>query len=291
MHRPGRNDPCPCGSGRKYKKCCLPREEAERPRTPPPGESSEERFIAELRPDVDKAVDHAMQRLERGEGNRVEPEIAQLLKRHPDYHQTNYAMGVYQAIVTKDPAAAMHFLQKAVSIFPPFAEAHFNLGMAARQAFDISKAVEAFRAAERYAQDDEIAGMARKELQWLERTVLDTTSCRSLDAYLANGRLFDRAFVCLNNRQFDEAAELFQRVLSEHPKHVQSHGNLALAYAGLGRRADALACFDRALELDPGYEPAILNRRITEQMREGEPFVAGGMEQVEYYADRLRANG
>jgi uncharacterized protein len=21
--RPGRNDPCPCGSGKKYKKCCL----------------------------------------------------------------------------------------------------------------------------------------------------------------------------------------------------------------------------------------------------------------------------
>ena len=26
----GRNDPCPCGSGKKYKKCCLPKEEAER---------------------------------------------------------------------------------------------------------------------------------------------------------------------------------------------------------------------------------------------------------------------
>jgi len=23
----GRNDPCPCGSGLKYKKCCLPKEE------------------------------------------------------------------------------------------------------------------------------------------------------------------------------------------------------------------------------------------------------------------------
>jgi preprotein translocase subunit SecA len=22
----GRNDPCPCGSGQKYKKCCLPKE-------------------------------------------------------------------------------------------------------------------------------------------------------------------------------------------------------------------------------------------------------------------------
>jgi SEC-C motif len=22
MNKPGRNDPCPCGSGKKYKKCC-----------------------------------------------------------------------------------------------------------------------------------------------------------------------------------------------------------------------------------------------------------------------------
>jgi tetratricopeptide (TPR) repeat protein len=28
MARPGRNDPCPCGSGKKYKKCCLPKDEA-----------------------------------------------------------------------------------------------------------------------------------------------------------------------------------------------------------------------------------------------------------------------
>jgi hypothetical protein len=26
MERAGRNEPCPCGSGRKYKKCCLPQE-------------------------------------------------------------------------------------------------------------------------------------------------------------------------------------------------------------------------------------------------------------------------
>ena len=34
MAKIGRNAPCPCGSGKKYKKCCLPRqeEEAARPR-------------------------------------------------------------------------------------------------------------------------------------------------------------------------------------------------------------------------------------------------------------------
>jgi len=25
--KPGRNDPCPCGSGKKYKKCCLGNDE------------------------------------------------------------------------------------------------------------------------------------------------------------------------------------------------------------------------------------------------------------------------
>jgi tetratricopeptide (TPR) repeat protein len=28
MAKPGRNDPCPCGSGNKYKKCCLSKDEA-----------------------------------------------------------------------------------------------------------------------------------------------------------------------------------------------------------------------------------------------------------------------
>ena len=26
--RPGRNEPCPCGSGKKYKQCCLAKDEA-----------------------------------------------------------------------------------------------------------------------------------------------------------------------------------------------------------------------------------------------------------------------
>jgi len=28
MDKTGRNDPCPCGSGKKYKKCCLPKHQA-----------------------------------------------------------------------------------------------------------------------------------------------------------------------------------------------------------------------------------------------------------------------
>ena len=284
MSKPGRNDPCPCGSGKKYKKCCQPLEEAARAAAPP----AEEPFFTELRPDLDEEVDHALQRLEQGEGERVESEITELLEQNPDYHLTNYAMGVYLAMVEKAPAAAIPFFEKAVAILPPFAEAHFNLANAARQTLDIPKAIAAFRAAVRYSLDDGIGDLARKELQKLEEILLKATPFPSLDAYLANSRIFDRAFECLNRRDFAQAAELFQRVLSDNPRHVQSYGNLALAYAGLGRRADALACFDRALELDPDYEPARLNRRTTFNMREGEPFIPDAIKSVKYYADRIR---
>ena len=34
MAKIGRNDPCPCGSGKKYKQCSLPRERARDPSIP-----------------------------------------------------------------------------------------------------------------------------------------------------------------------------------------------------------------------------------------------------------------
>jgi len=280
-----RNDPCPCGSGRKYKKCCLPRHEAPRPRGLE--DQTEKPFIAELRPDVDEKVDRLLQRLERGD-HQLEGEITALLNEYPRYHTTNYAMGVYLAVAKKDAPRAMRFFEKAVEILPPFAEAHFNLGNTARQACQIPKAVTAYRAAQRYSErGDGIAELARKELQWLEKVLLKATPFLSLDAYLANAKLFDAAFELLSAAEFERAARLFQEVLKENPEHVQSYGNLGLAYAGLGQRSDALACLDRALELDPGYEPARLNRRIIAQMREGEPFIPHAVYETEFYRKRL----
>ncbi len=287
MSKTGRNDPCPCGSGKKYKKCCLARDQAARPRGATT--DGEKPFIAEVRPELDEEVDRLMQRLEAGAGRAVEAEIKALLQEHPHYHSTHFAMGVYFAMVLKDAAGAMPHFEEAVQIFPPFAEAHFNLGNVARQTGDVVKAVEAYRAALRYSRDDDgIAKMAQDELKTVEKILRKTTSFPNLDAYLANAKLFDQAFQHLTDRDFETAADMFKRVLSENPNHVQSYGNLALAYAGLGRRAAAMECFDKALALDPGYEPALINRRVTEQMREGKPFIPDALLETYYYAERLK---
>jgi yecA family protein len=50
----GRNDPCPCGSGKKYKKCCLPGEQQGRERRPDP---------AHAEPDFQGLSPHQMHQL------------------------------------------------------------------------------------------------------------------------------------------------------------------------------------------------------------------------------------
>jgi tetratricopeptide (TPR) repeat protein len=290
MNAIGRNEPCPCGSGKKYKKCCLERDEAlarqTRPVDLPAG--GEDDFTAELLPKVDEAVDRLLIRVEKGQLEDVEAGLEALLRQHPDYHTTNYAMGVYLAMCLADSESAIPFFQKAVSVFPLMAEAHCNLGTCYIKIGRIPEAVASLRKAIRYsADDDHTSEKARDELQVLERILRDSTPFQTLDAYLENQKLFDLAFEHLQARRHEAAAELFGRVLAQNPDHVQSHGNVALAYAGLGQKALALEHLDKALALDPTYEPAIQNRRILEGMKEGEPHRPVAMAETEYYRERL----
>ena len=292
MNPIGRNDPCPCGSGKKYKKCCLGRDQAlarqNRPADLPA--HNEDHFTTALLPEVDEAVDRLLIRVEKKQFENVEAGLQALLRKHPNYHTTNYAMGVYLAMVAGESDKAIPFFEKAVSIFPLMAEAHCNLGLCYIKTAQIPKAVAAFRQAIRYsAGDDHVARKARDELQFLEKLVKDTGPFQTLDAYVQNQELFDLAFENLKARRYEAATELFSRVLAQNPKHVQSHGNVALAYAGLGRKALALEHLDKALALDPTYEPAIQNRKIIALMKEGEPHQPVAIAETEYYRDRLAA--
>lgn len=284
-----RNGPCPCGSGRKYKKCCAWKDAAARAAANPPA-PAEEKFIAEIKPELDAEVDRLLQRLECGERQSVGPPIMSLHRRYPGYHMTNYAMGIYFGMIEDDPARAIPFFEKAINILPPFAEAHFNLGCSFMKTCRVGPAVAAFRKAIRYSTgDDGIAKLAQDRIAGLEQIVLKGRTFATLNAYIENEQLFALAFENLSKQRFSEAAEMFGRALKQNPEHVQTHGNLALCLAGLGRKTDALASLDRALELDPTYEPASTNRKAIESMTEGEPFVPAIFFQTEYYRERLES--
>jgi tetratricopeptide (TPR) repeat protein len=288
-----RNGPCPCGSGRKYKKCCAWKDAAAREaqNRPTPAEETEKQFIAEIKPEVDAEVDRLLRRLERGERQSLREPLMALHKRYPGYHMTNYALGIYVGLVEDDPAGAIPLFEEAVRILPPFAEAYYNLGGAFTKACRIGPAVAAFRNAIRYSTRDDggIAKMAQERIAALEKIFRKSSPSSTLDAYIQNERLFDQAFENLRKQRYAEAAEMFGRALQHNPNHVQTHGNLALCLAGLGRKAAALASLDRALELDPTYGPARINRKAIEAMTEGEPFVPGMFAETEYYREKFEA--
>jgi|ETNmetMinimDraft_26_1059896.scaffolds.fasta_scaffold06009_5 tetratricopeptide (TPR) repeat protein len=83
--KPGRNDPCPCGSGKKYKKCCLRHADL----APGPASSQqveralEARLVADL-DDIDELSNRALALTNAGDFGGARRCCDELRQRYPD---------------------------------------------------------------------------------------------------------------------------------------------------------------------------------------------------------------
>jgi Flp pilus assembly protein TadD len=76
MAKPGRNDPCPCGSGKKYKKCCLPKDEAQKRAALADEQANREEGTMARRFDVHDLKEALAERLARTGHDNEDDEIA-----------------------------------------------------------------------------------------------------------------------------------------------------------------------------------------------------------------------
>jgi tetratricopeptide (TPR) repeat protein len=89
-----RNDPCPCGSGQKYKRCCLPRDEAaERAAAEraaalaAEAESSTTHAAIDADDDgLDEASNRVIDLIDAGRLDEAEQAAHDLLEKYPDVH-------------------------------------------------------------------------------------------------------------------------------------------------------------------------------------------------------------
>lgn len=225
-------------------------------------------FICEVIPDVDDRCDEALALIDKGDIARGEAVLENLRLQYSDYHTVLYGLGICYGLKGRMDAA-ISCLERAVEIFPGFAHAYYNLGSSYSQKYDLENAVKAYEAAIAVdGRDGPVGRLARERLDSLEDIV--KKSGVSLATHIGNSRIFDRAFSALRDRKFQAAIDLFEQVLATEKDHVQSYGNMGLAYAGLGNKQKALECLNRAIELDPEYEPAIVNRLVIESLKDGE---------------------
>lgn len=223
----------------------------------------------------------ALEEAQKGNVRSAEKSLVTLLKTNPQVDMVQFGMGAICLLKNKEDEALRYF-EKAIELNPYFAEAWFNKGVIHQKKLELPQMVEAYRkaiefgdAAESYVRN------AKKLLQEIARQVKKDTHL-SLDDFLYASTIFSDAYNAMKQKDWESAITGFKMVLSMNPRHVQSHGNIGLCYSYIGKKQEALAHLDRALELDPKYEPAIINRKTVVQRVEGVKIPPDRIETVDY---------
>lgn len=252
-----------------------------REKTQPP---TAKHFLMRIDPDVDAAVDHALAMVASGQLQAGENLLAKLLRNHPDIHTVQYAMGTVCALQGKYDDSLAYF-DRALAIFPMFVEAWFNKALSHQKKLEVGEMIRAYQKVGEFGDPaEDFVRSARETLTTLEQQIFADTGL-GLEAYLQSMATFQAAFAAMENRQWATALTGLQQVVAMNPNSPQSYGNMGICYGFLGRKQDALAAFDKALELDPHYEPARANRELMVALQEGEPLDYE-FRSVEYYKDQ-----
>jgi len=246
--------------------------------------SRQKKFIVELKEEIDEAVDRAMAALERKKFSEAQKILNRLMQTDPEYHMVLYGMGVFFAM-QKQYDTAIEYFKKAVDAFPVFVEAHYNLAVAYKSIFDIANMIRAFRNVLDLTQPGtEYYESARDMIQMVEKSMRENNG-PGLDAFINAQDEFDRAFSLMEKGDWKNAIKGFERSIRWHSTLPQPYGNMGLCYAKMGNKQAALAAFERALEIDPNYEPAILNKDATEKLNEGQ-CLSLDVQVTRYYGTR-----
>lgn len=192
MKKTDRNAPCPCGSGKKYKQCCLPRDEAIA--------SSKLSRIATEKLHIPQVIEAALEHHQAGrlpQAEELYQQILQVEPKHPDAlhfsgmiaHQlgkNDTAVELMEKSIRLNPSAPMYYnnlgsvfmaqgkldaaienFHKALALKPGYAEACYNTGVAFQMSGKLDAAVENYRKAlalkPDYAQAQSNLGMVLKE--------------------------------------------------------------------------------------------------------------------------------
>lgn len=283
MSRTGRNDPCPCGSGNKYKHCCMIREAANKPDT-----LSREALLV-LRLEAALNHFHGGQLVEAAEGCR---QVLQVLPNQAD------ALNLLGLILRQqgNRELAIETLSQAVNARPSDPAHYSNLGVALMEAGHPDDAILCFSQAIQLKPDNSMAysnlGNAFKDKGALNEAVDSYRKAIEIDPNYADahnnlgyvleqmGRLneavaaylkaigvkpdFAEAFHNLGNAlsatgQLDEAAIFYRQAITLRPNLAEAHNNLGKILKDQGQLEEAVARYRQALAIRPDYAEAHSN--------------------------------
>jgi len=248
----GRNDPCPCGSGKKYKKCCHDRFEA--PSALQPLEQVEiatpKYSVKSTAPTPDE-INQLVTLFNSGRYAETQSRAHLLVEQYPDSGLAWKVLGASLQVQGND---ALPALQRATKLLPDDADAHSNLGTALQNLGRTVDAVASYRRALEIKPDFAEAhynlGNALLGLGQLDLAVASYRRALEIKPYNINA-LYNLGNALKTLGQLDDAVASYRRVLEIKPDFAEAHYNLGATMKGLGRVQDAVMSYRRALEIKP----------------------------------------
>jgi tetratricopeptide (TPR) repeat protein len=247
--RLGRNDPCSCGSGKKYKNCCLNKAES------PAQYLSGAPHLSGPSPED---IDLLGTLFNTGHYEEQENLARTLLKSYPDSGVVWKLFGLSLQMRGKD---ALHALRKAAELLPNDAEAHGNLAAALRAAGRLEEAVASGRRALHikpdFAAGHNNLGVVLQDLGRLAEAAASYRRALEIKPDFAEAHN-NLGGVLKEQGLLDEALESYRRALQIKPDFSRAHSNMGVVMRELGLPEDELECYRLALHSDPLCSEALL---------------------------------
>ena len=241
----GRNDPCPCGSGRKYKHCCLAVGTSRRASQP------DSRSVAQR-------LDDARRFLAAGHLEQAESIHRQLVIELPNDATVRAALALFLQLAGRAAESIEHY-RIALRRRPRDADLQYNLATALGAAGRDDDAASAYRAV-LALQPRHAAALVNLGNLLATRGDSEAGARCYEQALAVDPRRTDARYnlaVCLQRQgRTDDAIEQYRRVLVELPRHAEAHYNLGNALRVGGRLEEAMVEFRAALEARPRFREA-----------------------------------
>ncbi len=281
----GRNDACPCGSGKKYKKCCLGKADA----TMPKGDAQNSQL--ELNEAIHSALVHQQAgRLQ--QATEIYQKVLQIQPKNPDAlhllgliaHQAGQlkaALDLINQAIQISPYTPLYYsniglvlsdlghsdkalacYQKAIELQPDFVDAFNHIGTLLEQRGQIDEAIAQHQKAIRIKPNHAEAHFNLGNALWKQGRGEEALA--SYRMALLHKPAFPDVFnniglVLAEMGREEEALPNYHHALALRPDYAVAHNNLGSALNALGRYDEAREHLLRAQQLNPGYAEAYNN--------------------------------
>ncbi|MBV8804404.1 MAG: tetratricopeptide repeat protein, partial [Sinobacteraceae bacterium] len=212
--KPGRNSPCPCGSGQKYKVCCG-------------------RLLPQSEPQVQLVA--LVQLMHAGRFAELEARARALLSAYPHSGPAWQLLGV---ALSKQDRDACQALTEAVKYLPGDATAHLNLGNALGRAGRLEEAAASYRQAlaiqPDFAEAHNNLGDVQAETGRLAEAAGSFRRAIELRPGLALAHQ-NLGKTLLRLGEYEEALHSCERAVRLAPESAEAHNSVGTALSRLGR--------------------------------------------------------